>query len=421
MLTLLLAAGPSPAQLPGWSRPSTPARPAPPLPEAPRWDPGDPLTPRLRPNLQDVSPGGAADVLEPVPDLVVPLFEDDLDAASMRAAIGYNDAYLRRFPDDRPVAFGPVTSSIGHLRATLRRFAEIAGWPEGRRDAALRAEFDLYRSRADGSGVSIFTGYFEAEVDAAPLPDFPDSAPVLARPADLVRTRRSPGFPYDYGRRVVDGSVVPYYTRAEIAAGILSGENLAMGAVGDPADLLFLQTQGSGWLRLPGGRREHLGFDGANGRPFRSVARKLIDAGEIPEGSNALDVLAYLKRQPPARKRVLLNHNPRYVFFRRIDPDHGPIGATGVPLTGGRSLAVSGELPRGALAFLDTRRPVVDDSGEHVGFAPMRRFALTQDAGAAIDAPAKIDVFWGAGPRAAGEASRMKAPGELYFLLLKTD
>lgn len=50
----------------------------------------------------------------------------------------------------------------------------------------------------------------------------------------------------------------------------------------------------------------------------------------------------------------------------------------------------------------------------------LRKDLLSQDAGAAIDGPGKVDLFWGAGLRASAEASRMKASGRLFFLLLKS-
>ena len=100
--------------------------------------------------------------------------------------------------------------------------------------------------------------------------------------------------------------------------------------------------------------------------------------------------------------------NPRYVFFRLIDGE-GPIGAAGVPLTAGRSLAVDPHfVPLGVPLWLDTSDP----DGR-----PLRRLMVAQDSGAAIKGPVRGDVYWGAGEAAFDKAGRMKSRGSYYLLL----
>ena len=87
------------------------------------------------------------------------------------------------------------------------------------------------------------------------------------------------------------------------------------------------------------------------------------------------------------------------------------IGAQGVPLTPGRSLAVDrGYFPLGIPIWLDTTDPL--DPG-----APLRRLVIAQDTGSAIKGPVRGDLFWGFGAAAATRAGLMKQPGH-YFLLL---
>lgn len=373
--------------------------------------------PRLPAADPPAPPAALGAALVPVAPAAWPELEDDRDPDSLREAIRATYAYLDRFPDAQEVRFGPRRSSVGELRRTLAAFAEVLELPESERAAALRARFDLFRSRGDARGRVVFTGYFEPVIPGRLAPG-PGAAPVYARPPELAKVERRPGFPYDYARRAPDGRHAPFADRAAIDAGALAGRGLEL-AWADPADLLFLQTQGSGWLELPDGARLHLGFDGANGRPFRSVAAALMRAGELPAGTHALAALAHLKRQPERLKRALIRINPRYVFFRRLPGGTGPLGTARVPLTAGRSLAVGRGLPLGALAYLGTTVPLADRLGRPAGFARARRFALSQDTGSALVDPGRVDLFWGAGPRAAAEASRMKARGELYFLLLK--
>ena len=98
------------------------------------------------------------------------------------------------------------------------------------------------------------------------------------------------------------------------------------------------------------------------------------------------------------------------MFFRRLTGP-GPIGASNVPLTPGRSLAVDRRLiPFGVPVWLDTI-DALDDS------RPLHRLMVAQDTGGAIKGAVRGDIFFGAGPDAAARAGRMNRPGR-YFLLL---
>ena len=61
----------------------------------------------------------------------------------------------------------------------------------------------------------------------------------------------------------------------------------------------------------------------------------------------------------PDKLPGLLASNPSFVFFRELPSDlPGPLGALGVPLTGGRSIAVDPRfIPLGAPVFLATTQP----------------------------------------------------------------
>jgi len=90
-------------------------------------------------------------------------------------------------------------------------------------------------------------------------------------------------------------------------------------------------------------------------------------------------------------------------------PIDGPIGALGVPLAAGRSIAVDARsIPLGAPIFLATSWPS--------STRPLRRLALAQDTGGAIRGPLRVDFFWGFGEDAAREAGRMKQAGQLWLL-----
>ena len=108
---------------------------------------------------------------------------------------------------------------------------------------------------------------------------------------------------------------------------------------------------------------------------------------------------------------AVTNSDPSYVFFRPIpNNDSGPIGALGVPLTAGRSVAVDPRTtPLGFPVFISTRQ-----SG-----SALNRLMLAQDTGGAIRGAVRADYFWGFGVRAFVQASRMKEVGRMWLLMPK--
>jgi len=117
----------------------------------------------------------------------------------------------------------------------------------------------------------------------------------------------------------------------------------------------------------------------------------------------------------------VLDTNPSYVFFRLLG--EGPItGSISVPITAGRSIALDSKLfPKGALAFISTKRPKMDEKGSIKDWQDFSRFVLVQDTGGAIRGAGRADVFWGTGPYAELAAGHMKHEGELYILIKKPE
>ena len=128
--------------------------------------------------------------------------------------------------------------------------------------------------------------------------------------------------------------------------------------------------------------------------------------------------ISYLSGLPPGREERLTDLNPRYIFFQTRPKDALPYGAISRPLTPGRSIAVDPQyVPFGLFGLLKSRRPVAQDHG--LDFRDFTRFIATHDTGSAIRGPGRVDLFWGAGDAAETEASSMKAPGELYLLVIR--
>ncbi len=245
----------------------------------------------------------------------------------------------------------------------------------------------------------------------------PYQTPLHRAPDDLVqvRARDFPQLSDDLVGRVVGGRLVPYPTRAEIAGGALAGQGAELAWVDSQVDAFFLEIQGSGVLRLPDGTSRVVTFAGKNGHRYQAVGAELVRRGALrKEEVSMQSIRAWLAENPAARDEVLAR-NPSYVFFRFADAAQGSLG---VPVTPDRTVAADARVfPKAALAFLETERPV-DASGP--AMRPFSRFVLDQDAGGAIRGSGRIDVYFGSGAYAENAAGRMRQPGRLYYLLLRS-
>ena len=136
----------------------------------------------------------------------------------------------------------------------------------------------------------------------------------------------------------------------------------------------------------------------------------LIDRGELEAHQASWDgIRSWIERNPNGAT-ALWAESPRFIFFREIDGE-GPIGAEGLALTPGRSIAVDRKfLPMGVPLWLETNWPSEKDK-------PLNRLMVAQDTGSAIKGPVRGDVFWGFGAEAAQRAGVMKSRGQYYLIL----
>jgi membrane-bound lytic murein transglycosylase A len=287
----------------------------------------------------------------------------------------------------------------------------------------FETHFSPYRiAAADGKDTGLVTGYFEPLQKGSRERTAPFTVPLYAPPDDLLTVDLSELYPELKDKRVrgrVDGrKVVPYWTRAGIERGDAPVAGKALVYVGDPVEAFFLEIQGSGRIELADGSVMRVGYADQNGHPFRSVARVLIDRGELPpERASMQGIIAWAKAHPD-QLRALLDENPSYVFFREVPAPtpgsldaqiDGPIGTLGVPLAAQRAIAVDPRaIPLGAPVFLATTMPL--------STAPLQRLVLAQDTGGAIRGAVRADYFWGFGPAAGREAGRMRQEGRMWLL-----
>ena len=265
---------------------------------------------------------------------------------------------------------------------------------------------------------TLFTGYFEPSYPARRARTDRLSAPVLSRPPDLI-TADLGAFKealrgQDVVGRVEGGRLVPYDDAAAIEANPPEGASV-LGYV-SPTDLLFLQIQGSGRLVFPDGSVLRAGYAAKNGRAYVAVGRTLVAEGHMPlEEVSMQSIRAWLEAASPQDAARVRYSNPSYVFFRPLslkDETLGPLGAQGVQLTPGRSLAVDRRYHgMGTPIWLETKA-----TGDNPALA---RLMIAQDTGGAIRGPVRGDVFYGAGENAAALAGTMNAPGRMTLLLPK--
>ncbi len=295
---------------------------------------------------------------------------------------------------------------------------------EGALREFVQRRFEAYAVFSqDNRNEGLLTGYYEPILRASLTRRPPFVVPLYGPPDDLVSrdTPATPGNPAARVRgRMVQGELVPYFTRAELtpAGGpvhpSLRGKEIAW--VEDPVDAFFLQVQGSGKLLIqdPGpnqGKLLRIGFADMNGHPYRSIGRVLIERGELTRDNATAQSIKQWVRANPRAGQALINENPSFIFFRlmpgTVDASVGPIGSLNVPLTEKRSVAIDPRfIPLGSLVWM---------SATHWG-RQINQLALAQDTGSAIKGEVRADYFWGAGDAAGEEAGRTRAVLRLWLL-----
>ena len=237
--------------------------------------------------------------------------------------------------------------------------------------------------------------------------------------------------------------LLPYHTREEIETrGAPNARVLAF--VSSATALYEMQIQGSGRIRLNNGQVIRLGYAEQNGQPFRptlaqrpgskggqavrtrgsTIELEVDDEDDDVGDVGAIRTRGFTLARPVASGAVVVPgrrasgpvigsgiKDPSYVFFKEVSTGgSGPVGALGVPLQAGRSIAVDPRsTPLGYPVFVSTRMPGAS--------APTQRLTIAQDTGGAIRGAVRADYFFGYGPQAANQARRMKERGNMWILL----
>jgi membrane-bound lytic murein transglycosylase A len=317
------------------------------------------------------------------------------------------------------------TDERGELSAALsnvcRKAANLQPQDTETARAFFEQNFQPVRIGRLGEAEGLLTGYFEPIVAGSrfPTPEF--HVPLYRRPRDLVAAGYKPGsvaFPNKggrIGRRNENNELVPYHDRGAIEAGALDGQRLEICWLRDPFDLLAIQLEGSGRVILEDGTPLRVSFDSHNGYPYSSIERVFIDRNLLPRNAISPQGIRDWMAAHPDEAAKARATNRSYVFFRvtGLTNEGEPVGAQGVPLTPGRSIAVDRVHGYGTPFFIEADLPI---EGRKLA-SPFRRLMIAQDTGSAIVGTARADLYWGAGDEAGRIAGRIRHPGRFVMLL----
>ncbi|MBQ8481150.1 MAG: murein transglycosylase A [Alphaproteobacteria bacterium] len=276
----------------------------------------------------------------------------------------------------------------------------------------IESEFYPYSVSDGNNQEGKFTSYYEAEIYASFEKTSEYKYPIYGKPSDLIEINLR-----DFDKnlpntrlvgRVKDGKFIPYYNRREIEKNGIKAPVIMWG--NDLVDIHFMQIQGSAIAHMSDGSDLRVGYADNNGHKFRGIGGILISKKIIePKDASMVKIREWL-RNNPQKAEELMAENERFIFQRLSDSD-GPLGAMGVSLTAGRSIAIDNNyIPLGAVMWLNTYNP---DKKE------INKTVFAQDIGSAIKGVVRGDYFWGHGEQALKEAGRMNSVGKYYILAPK--
>lgn len=287
----------------------------------------------------------------------------------------------------KPEGLGVTLGDFRPMCAALGRMGPSPSAAEAR--AFFERWTQPYLATSEKNPAGLFTGYYEADLRGSPTRSAKYHVPIYRKPS---------------------GGAHP--SRQAIMNGALRGRGLELMWVDDPIDAFFADIQGSARVTMTDGRMVRINYASGNGHSYFPIGRELIDRGEISREDMSMQKLRAWMEAHPREAPALMALNQSFVFFRLSDAD-GAVGAQGVTVTPGRSIAVDHRfITYGVPVWLD-----IDEPKEPGG--KLRRLVIAQDTGGAIRGAQRADLFWGAGREAFERAGEMKQPGRWFILVPK--
>jgi membrane-bound lytic murein transglycosylase A len=365
----------------------------------------------------------------------VPEFADDLNFTSFIPCFEADIRQLKSSSVD--LVFGPRRiprqSYIRALEFLLIKAKEDPGGESFRE--ALKNNFEPYEVYGqDDWGQVFITSYFEPELEGSLSKSERFSQPLYGVPRDMVAIDLNTyqtvpsGLEQRSREGILRGRLIPAASRDEIPKVVAFPDRASFDAEKgnrqseilawvDPVDAFFLEIQGSGAVKFKDGKELRLGYAAQNGHPYVPIGKALTEF--IPKEKITLQSIEeHLRRAGPDEARRLMNINPSYVFFRKLQS----AGLTyfGTEVAAGRTIATDQKFfPKGALAYLEFEKPRFNSASDNepAGWEKVSRFVFDQDTGGAIRGPHRVDLFWGKGAQAKQSAGVMKGMGRLVYLV----
>jgi peptidoglycan lytic transglycosylase A len=290
---------------------------------------------------------------------------------------------------------------LGALFKVCERAVAVGQLDRDHARAFFEDNFKPVRVKPAGQTEGFFTGYYETEVDGSRFPSDEYTVPIYAAPAETVKRRQS--------------KVFSDLDRTKIEDGALAGKKLEICYVKNPIDAFFAQIQGSTRVKLDSGKLLRLNYIASNGQPYTPVGKFLIDRGIVSKEEMSMDKIRDFMEANPEEGKELRRKNRSFVFFQEtaLGAHDECIGAQGVPLTPGRSLAVDKRIyVYGTPIWIDANLPIDSEKPE----TKFRRLLFAQDTGSAIVGPARADIYFGHGEEISHTAGRIKQFGQFVML-----
>jgi len=373
---------------------------------------------------------------------------DDLDFKHLILGIQTHIQYFEKKDFNSKLRFGPREITVGEYVDALKYI--IRGqYPEQVDNILfykkLNEVFDIFEVYGGKDWGDVFiTSYFDPEIEGSIVKTERFSEPLFRTPEDLVSINMGAfieAFPklkpieknvieQKSRDRVVRGrliksstatqyKVVPYYDREQMDSKLVLASLKDQIIVWvDPIDAFFLQIQGSGRVRLADGKSIKVGYAAQNGHPYVAIGRFLLD--KIPREEMSLQKIeSHLRSLSEVEYREILNKNPSYVFFQKLDTKS--LTFMGTEVIEGRTIATDySYFPKGALGYIEYEKPIYENEHEPPAkWVKSSRFIIDQDTGGAIRGPHRLDLYWGSGDEAKKVAGVMRNPGRLYYFVPK--
>lgn len=369
-----------------------------------------------------------------------PNLSDSYDLATLSEALDRNLLAIQAASNipaqyafgDRVIGREEYRRALEALKPELESFDRL--------HAFVKENFDFFEvyGNEEGWGAVFSTGYYDPVIRGSRRQTATHSQPIYRQPADLVSIdltaygERFPDLqviqdvkgqqkskrPVWRGRYVAESkSVIPYYSRAEIAEG-LKGKGLELAWM-DPIDAFFLEIQGSGLVEFEGGKSQRFGYSAQNGYPYAPIGKFLTHMIPLEEMSMQR-IRQALQTMTPEQRDQILHQNPSQVFFQELKGKS--LTYSGAEVTPMRTIATDQFFfPKGVMGFFEIELPVFADAAAQApsGWEPKPRWVFDQDTGGAIRGGGRVDLYMGQGDEPARIAGVMKRPGKLWMIAPK--